>query len=347
MDVSANIATDAAPHRRAPLVFLVLFILAAIIAVLWWRYAPHVDRAAQIDALQAQVDKLNRGVAQLRGNTDTFRARLDDGDKVDASVRQQLLALGQRVQVAEDAVANLADRRLSGHDALALDEAELLLTLGGERYTLFHDAPATIAAYQSADAALAEVDDAAFSTVRQTIAGEIAALQGLHAADPHALGNRLAQIRAQLDELPRIGSAPAPAPEKGSTWLGRLFDSFVQVRRDVDAMRKPSAVRNAALARDLVVLDLQAAQVAALARDEAGFRAALAEARMQIAGAFDTQAPQTAAVLADLDAQLKAPLAPAPPAVLGAALKELRNLRATHALSAAKSPAPKTGEAKK
>ena len=123
-------ATSQTPRRRAPLVILVLLLIVVAGGFAWWRYAPHRDTAAQIAALQVQVDDLGRAVARVRGNADAFRARLDDGDKVDASVRQQLLALGQRVQLAEDAVANLADLRMSGHDALALDEAELLLTLG-------------------------------------------------------------------------------------------------------------------------------------------------------------------------------------------------------------------------
>ena len=346
MDESAHNASEAPRPRRAPLVIVVVLLIAAAGAAAWWHFAPpRVDSAAQIATLQAQVGNLERNLARLRGNTDTFRARLDDGDKVDASVRQQLLALGQRVQLAEDAVANLADRRLAGHDALALDEAELLLTLGGERYSLFHDATAAIAAYRLADAALAEVDDAAFSTVRQSIAGEIAALSDLHAADPQVLVARLSSLRAQVPELTQAGALRAPADAKQSTFM-RLFGAFVQVRHDNDTAQAQALVRDAALARDLVQLDLRAAQAAALARDDAGYHAALGEARAQIAAAFDAQAPRTAAFLNDLDALPSAPLAPPAPPVLGTALKDLRNLRATHALAAAKTAA-KPEEAKK
>ena len=347
MDASDPIATDAASRRRrAPLIFVVTVLIAAAGAALWWRYAPHPDTAAQIAALQTQVDELNRAVARVRGNTDTFRARLDDGDRVDASVRQQLLAFGQRVQLAEDAVANLADRRLSGHDALALDEAELLLTLGGERYTLFHDASTAIVAYRAADTALAEVDDAAFSTVRQSIAGEIAALDDLHAADTFALASRLSRLRAQVAGLPQAGRLPSVPVAADQSAFARLFGAFVQVRHDLETAQAQALVRDAALARDLVQLDLRAAQAAALARDDAGFRAALSEARAQIAAAFDAQAPQTAAFERELDALAAAQLAPPAPTVFGTALKDLRNLRATHALAAAKSADPHN-EAKK
>lgn len=348
MDESASIASETPRRRRAPLIIVLVLLIAAAAAGAWWYFAPlRVDTAAQVGALQVQIQDLERGIARVRGNTDAFRARLDDGDKVDASVRQQLLALGQRVQLVEDAVANLADRRLAGHDALALDEAEMLLTLGGERYSLFHDATAAIAAYRLADAALAEVDDAAFSTVRQSIAGEIVALNDLHAADPLALVTRLSHLRELIPELPRAGSLPPPAPAAASeSWFARLLGTFVRVSHDTDAVQAQSAVRDVSLARDLVALDLRAAQAAALARNDAGFHDAVAEARTQIAASFDTQAAQTAAVSKELDALAQAQLAPPAPGVLGTALRELRNLRATHALAAAKA-APKLDEAKK
>lgn len=348
MDESASTASETPRRRRAPLVFILVLLIAAVAAAAWWHFAPpRPDTAAQIAALQAQVGNLERGLVRIRGNTDTFRARLDDGDKVDASVRQQLLALGQRVQLAEDAVANLADRRLAGHDALALDEAELLLTLGGERYSLFHDATAAIAAYRLTDAALAEVDDAAFSSVRQSIAGEIVALNDLHAADPQALVVRMSHLRAQVPELARAGTLPPPAPAAADeSMVARLFGTFVRVSHDTDTVQTQTTVRDIFLARDLVALDLRAAQAAALARNDAGYRAAVAEARVQTATAFDAQAPLTAAFLKELDALAQAQLAPPAPGVLGTALRELRNLRATHALAAAKA-AVKHDEAKK
>jgi uroporphyrin-3 C-methyltransferase len=128
--------------------------------------------------------------------------------------------------------------------------------------------------------------------------------------------------------------------------LARLLGNFVRVSRDTDTVQAQSAVRDVSLARDLVALDLRAAQAAALARNDAGFRAAVAEARVQVAAAFDAQAAQTAAVLKELDALAQAQLAPPAPGVLGTALRELRNLRATHALAAAKA-AVKHDEAKK
>ena len=83
------------------------------------------------------------------------------------------------------------------------------------------------------------------------------------------------------------------------------------------------------LARTLATLDLRAAEAALLARDTASFRAAVQRARTQLQATFDATA--TAEVVAALD-RLGASEAPPAPTVLGAALKELRNLRSTHRL---------------
>ncbi len=326
-----------------------LTVLAAFAAFAWWTTLGFGTKAptvtTDVQRLSAQVDDLTHAVAQLRGTSDTLRARLDDGDRVDKSVRDQLLALGQRARLLEDSVANLADKRLSGHDALLLDEAELLLTLGGERYALFHDAAAATTAYRLADTALSEVEDAAFSTVRQSIAAEIAAFDALHAADPAPLSEQLMQLRTQVGQLPVVAQlAPAPAPEQASR-LARLLGALVQVHHDDDAQAQV-ALHDAGLARELAALDLRDAEVAMLARDDAAYRGALAAARAQLGAALDPHTPALAAVFARIDALSKAELAPPPPAIVGTALKQLRNLRATHALHAPPETAAKPATAK-
>ena len=314
----------------------------------WRARVLDTERASGVDPqkVAAQLETLAHSVEQLRGNADSVRARLDDTAKVDKSEREELLGLGERARLLEDAVANLADKRLSARDTLALDEAELLLNLGAERYTLFHDAAAAASVYRLADTALAEVENAAFSTVRQSIGAEIDALNAARGADTGPLLARLAQARAMIAGLsatPRVAS-PAAA-QNGSRWW-RVLGTLVQVRHDDDAQAQLLR-RDAGLARDLAALDAHEAEAALLARDDARFHAALTAARAQLAG-FDRADADVKAVFGALDALDKERLAPAPPGILGTALKELRNLRATHALrGSAPRLAPKSDEAQK
>jgi len=325
----------AAPDLPRKLNVLVrLFALLLVVAtgfLIWW-----LTREAGIDeakSLRAHVDALTHDVAQLRSSTETVRARLDDGEKVAKSMREQLLGLDQRAKLVEDSVANLADKRLSGHDALLLDEAELLLTLGGARYALFHDAAAAKTAYVEADVALSEIEDATFATVRQSVAAEIAALNTAQTGEGTAATLKLAQLREQALQWPAAPSAlatPAPGREPESR-LARLFGSFVQIHYD-DAAQTRAALHAPQLARELFLVDLREAEAAAFARDDARYHAALQSARAEFAAAFDAQAPAVVAAGAQLDALSTVAFAPPPPALLGTALKELRNLRATHAL---------------
>jgi len=337
---SPVVAVPDEPTRRsggAPKGIVILIVLAAVAAGAWWWWTTHDTRGAStaqnaLSPTDSQIESLMHSVTQLRSATDAVRARLDDGDKVDKSVREQLLSLSERTRLLEDAIGNLANKRLSGHDSVALDEAELLLTLGGERFELFRDPAGAITAYRAADTALAEVEDATFSTVRQSINAEVSALSALQAADPTLLVNQLSQLRTHIAGLEAKRTLADAAPAPSDSRLMRVLGALVQVHHDESGAAAP--VTDAYLARQLAILDLRDAQAAALTRDDAHFKAAVAASRAQVAAAFDTNSSDAAAVLSQFDALLKAPIAPAPPSILGASLKELRNLRASHALRA-------------
>ena len=293
------------------------------------------DRAAQdeqaaVQKLRDQVDALQRESATVRHDGEGLRARLDDAAKVNESLRGQLLGLSERARLAEDAIANLADKRLSGHDSLLLNEAELLLVLGGERYRLFHDPAPALSAYRLADAALVETNNAAFSTIRQSISAEIAALGAATTFNAGAIEEQLGQLRARLAQLPVAPDAALREAEPASRWA-QIFGQFVRVSRD-DETRALLARSDPLLARALLDASLRDAQAALLLRDTTPFRRAVDTARAQLAQAFDARSADVGAALASLDALGKVELAPPAPEVLGAALKELRNLRATQAL---------------
>ena len=113
--------------------------------------------------------------------------------------------------------------------------------------------------------------------------------------------------------------------------IRRALGSVVSVRRDNGA---PLAVADARFARELAALDLAQAQADLLAHDSVAYAAALQRVDASLASQFDNDASsvqQARAALKTLQEQR-----PADSAVeLGAALRELRNLRAVHALAPA------------
>jgi uroporphyrin-3 C-methyltransferase len=222
---------------------------------------------------------------------------------------------------------------------MLLDEAESLLRMGAERYRLFNDAQGAQAAFALADQTLAAVNNGAFSSVRQSIAAEREALEKSRPAAQAGALAQLQALRARLAELP-LKPLDQPAhstPDSAWSRMGRALAGVITVQRDNGA---PLAVADARFARELASLDLAQAQIALLASDRDAYAAALARVDASLAGQFDLSDSEVHAARADLQ-QLRLALPPAAPVALGAALTELRNLRAVHALapSAAQSTA--------
>lgn len=328
---SPGASSAPAPRRGGGLTMLIALVaLAAGGGALWIAYSLKQGQADVQAALrgdvQTRVDELARGTEQRKRELDSMRARLTDADGVNKSVREELLALGERSRHLEDAVANLAEQRMSGRDALAMNEAEFLLQLAQERLALFHDAQSAIVAYGLADSALAAAEDPIFASVRQTIGAERQALEASKPVETRATLAALERLRAQLPALAKQTSTGEA--ESDSRWQ-RFLAQFVRVSHNGDDAQ---ATRDIGLTRSLAALDLRAAEAALLAGDSDGYAAALKRSRDGVAAGFDAAAEPVKNAIAELDRLAAQPLAPAVPE-LGAALKELRNLRATRTLS--------------
>ncbi len=315
---------------------LSLLALAAAGYVGWQQWQQQRGSAADsqgVASLQQRADTLETKLGSLSGQRASLDQRLDDAAAVNRSLREELLGQGERIRNLEDAVAKLAEKSLSGHDAMLLDETDSLLRMGAERYRLFHDAQAAAAAYGLADETLAAVNDGAFSGVRQSIQAEREALSKSQPTSPAGALQLLQGLRGAIDNLPLKPLDSAAAGQATDTWsrIRRALGSVVSVQRDSGA---PLAVADARLARELAALDLAQAQAALLAHDPDSYAAALQRVDASLAGQFDESAApvqQARATLKQLQSQLPA----SAPVQLGDALTELRNLRAVHALSPA------------
>ncbi|HWU75412.1 MAG TPA: uroporphyrinogen-III C-methyltransferase [Rhodanobacter sp.] len=332
----------AAPPRPRGGGSLALALLLALLALLlagyvgwrqWQQLQGSASASSDVAQLQQRVGALETNLAGVSSQRASLAQQLDDAAAVNRSMRDELLGQAERMRNLEDAVAKLAEKSLSGHDAMLLDETESLLRMGAERYTLFHDAQGAAAAYALADQTLAAVNDGAFSGVRQSIEAERDALAKSQPVSQASALQQLTTLRDTLAGLPLKPLDTVPGGTSSDAWsrIRRALGSVVNVQRDDGA---PLAVADARFARELAALDLAQAQAALLAHDREGYEAALRRASASLASQFDDAASSVQQARKTLD-QLVHQLPASTSVQLGAALTELRNLRAVHALNPA------------
>jgi uroporphyrin-3 C-methyltransferase len=307
----------------------------------WWLEhgaASALAEARRADAAAAAgLARLTRELEQARAALTQLERKQADLEAVNRSLREELLGIGERASIVEDALANLAEKRTGGALAMRLNEIEFLLRLGQERLALFGDRRATLTAFRLADAELARLDDPALAGVRQTLALEIAALTDPNAEAPARAMAALDRATAALPALRARPHGPPPASASAETGgvlsrAGAVLSQYVRVRRleaDEAALANPL---NLEATRAAAALELLLAKAALTIGDRARFRDAASEARARIAGAFDREQAEVQAALLALDDALALPQDATMPE-LGRALAELGNLRAARALA--------------
>ncbi len=173
---------------------------------------------------QSPLAEIARAPISASAIWNAMRSRVADTDSVNKSVREELLALGERSRHLEDAVANLAEQRLTGRDALALNEAEFLLQLARRAARAVPRRAGGARGLPLADSALAAAEDPVFAGVRQTISAERQALEAARPLDTNATLGALDRVRANLATLPPKKSADRP-PSRRRRVLKRCCSS--------------------------------------------------------------------------------------------------------------------------
>lgn len=313
----ADSVPSASTPRRAIAPWLLVIALAGALGVGAWQWqlretrrdAEAADAQARLAAFEARLDALR--LAQ-RGQ----QGRLQHADATNRVLRDELLALGERAALFEDALARLAQREAAGRQALRLDEVEFLLAAGMQRAQLMGDLDGARRAYALAAGVLDSLADPTLTDLRQTLAHERATLDA-SGVDPRT------RVLAQLAALGRIVSAPPPAsrapPETTSGWR-RVLGALVDVRPSASTA-PPRAVDRAAWQATLQ-LELALARAAAERRDAPAFRAALSRADVALRALWPASSARDHA-LARLRALSAHALSPTLPA-LGTTLQQLR-----------------------
>lgn len=310
-------------------------IAVAIIALLlaaWSAWQVNRARHAEASARQqfsAQLTDLESQLAaaakQGQAGTQrigTLESELDD-------LHSGVKGLGLRTTNIETALTTLSGQQHSAHDTVLLDDVEMLLRTGEQRYTLFHDSTGALKAYSQAITLLAQVQDPAYAPVRVSATTERDALAAAAPPARQSTLDTLSALRNEVVTLPLAtpGSEAQQPAAKPGFWsrVAHSFSGIVRVSRENTDTSAPSV--DAGFARQALALDLAQAQEALLAFDTGTSRDALKRAAQLLATQFDGNDATVKSARTQLDALLAQPAAAAAPQ-LGGALAQLRSLRA-------------------
>lgn len=315
--------TPRKPGRRAG--FALAFVLVlGLLALAWWQWHAAIEQwfaPAPVDDSAQRIAQLESQVQHQSGELRQLGERIAANASAQRIIREDLLGIGERAALLEEAVNRLADPEIGSTQTLRLDEAELLLTMALERLDLANDRAAAERAYVLAEGIFSDVANPRFVSLKQTLAQELAALRTVP-EDPRT--QALAELDALESALDTLGTEPehsdvtTPQPR----WRA-LLGQLVQVRHSDGQQLLASDERS--LARTALNLELALARAALERRDETGFHGALT----RIANALQRLYPESEArqrhlqrLQAFQNQSLKLDLP-----VLGSTLEQLRALR--------------------
>ena len=239
-------------------------------------------------------------------------------------LRDEVLGLGQRNALLEDSVARLDANARQDHQALDLDEAELLLVLGAQRLHIAGDLDGARRAYALAAGVLEGLDDPGLLNLRQALAAEREALDALGRGPRAELVQRLQALEAGLASLPREPQTPAPVAGSGKPPLWqRLLSPLLEIRpAGSDALMGDAERRQG---EDALQLELTLARAALERGDAAGFHAALERSERWLTRLWP-DSPALRDAVRELHSLRQAPLEIQSP-LLDSSLRQLRALR--------------------
>lgn len=325
-DLPAPVSSNA-QRWATPLAATALAAAVGCAIAVWFALDTVDGLAQQRAAMERRMTLIEEENAQLLRQTSAMSRRIDDDDALNRTLREELLGIGERAALLEQAIKRVSENRMDSISELRLNQAELLLSAGIERLRLFHDADACLDAMRLADAELARLEDARFAGVRQTLAQEIAALEAVPHRELGEVLVLLADVRARLAQLPLRDRAPKADATTGASRFETLLRGLVRVRRVSPREAGLLGPLGADTVRAVVALDLLNAEAAARDQDAVRYQALVAQAREALAFGFDLDVPQAQDVRTKL-ARIAA-FRPTPWPAPGAALTQLVNLRHT------------------
>ena len=277
---------------RSWLTSLFLFILFAAVAAAAGYFILDISKGRK--ANEAQLKSLADGLDTLQQSHDGLSADIRRLAGRQAGIDDQLTGILHNL--------NSLRRQGSGDAGWQLAEAGYLFRIASLRLALAGDAETAQAILLSADANLREIPDPALIPVREQLIADINRLKSAAGTDFTGLALALGDLAGQADRLPLNlgGSATQPPPPVDNPagtenrWRGLALGIWKELKSLVVVSRTESnsvallAPRERFFLHRNLRLQLEAARLALLVRDENQFRASVNAGMDWLTEFFDT-----------------------------------------------------------
>lgn len=304
---------------------LLLLLLAVLGVAAWQAYRWGSAWLAQQDE---RVTALAQSLSAAEAQIDRLQTRLSDQAVATQRTAAELARVPERLHAQDQAIGELREELGGGRARVQLALVEQLLLLANDRVQVAHEVAPAIAALDAADARLAALKDPRLFELRETIAGERAALQAV--VQPDTVGaalvlsgliGRAPQLALATQVPEHFESRPPPAtppPSDAGMWarawaaVKRALASTFSVRRSDSPAPELLSVEQTALIRQVLMLKLEAARVALLRQDTSSFRDLCVSASAWLDAYFHAADPAVTSARAELQRlqalQLQPPL---------------------------------------
>jgi uncharacterized protein HemX len=270
---------------------------------------------SQLSALAAadpgqRLDQLEQQLGALQAGSGQWRSFQDQTEAWRRSMQALMESTQDRLAGTEARLAVLSARNIDSSAELDLDEVDYVLRLAQERLALFADPQAADRALAIADRHIAAMNDPMYIGLRRELSAARQELSLLNLPDYPALERKLDLLQSSLAALRFKGenvTAGQPAGSGESGWWARIrnaFSGLVTVRRSTADENEFPVLADQELIRQRVWLELEAARLAILRRQQQAYSAALERLSDNVQRWFDPTAPGWQAAM-DILGELK------------------------------------------
>ena len=279
--------------------------------------------------VQTTVQRLNADTEATRQQLDGLGSRTDELERqVNNSLAEDLKSLQTRQQALEDSIANLRSELTGDARVWDVEEIATLLQIANDRLHLEKEVAPSLAALEAADRHLQALKNPALLEVRRLLADEIAELRATANPDIDGMALSLNALIKGIDRLPisdasleQAGGNTVTVSAKG--WRGVLNDlweklkSLVSIQHHGQVAHPLLAPNERYFLRQNLRLNLEAARLALLRRDDQTYKQTLQSVQQWITRYFDNDSPATTGALQELAHLQQIDIAPSLPDISG------------------------------